>query len=234
MIRKTFLPSVTTLALAFGTTAALAAPIETYLGVAAKSPAGVVSAIDSFFATDDAKGYEVYLVASVFDGDDPATHFVVADYDSYEAYDKLVAKRPGSLAWANTMASFMSSADPVRDGMGVIRASYGEGWPERDNYVMVISIDVTDRSAYGKAFTKLAESEVGKQAPGITRLIENRSAGNASTHYVVMSAPTFASLNEHLDRLFTSDAYEDFNDDVKNIRTIVGSASYRKIKTWSK
>ena len=120
------------------------------------------------------------------------------------------------------------------NGFGVIRADYGEGWPERDNFVMVYSINVQDSAAYAKAFDKLAKTETGKKAPGITRLMENRSAGQAPTHYVVMSAPSFSSLNEYLDVMFASDDYKKFSGDVEDIRTVVGTATYRKVKAWEK
>lgn len=214
--------------------AALADPVETYIGVNARSPAGVVAAMDRFFATDEAKGSKVFLVRSMFDGDDPATHFLVSDYDSYKQYEEMIGKRIRSDAWGNAMAAVMASSDMVRNGFGIVRANYGTGWPERDNFVMVFSLDVKNAAAYAKAFDKLARSETGQKAPGITRLMENRSAGVAPSHYVVMSAPSFSALNEHLDMMFASDDYDDFNDDVKNIRTIVGTATYRKVRAWSK
>ncbi|UCG72411.1 MAG: hypothetical protein JSV45_14380 [Chromatiales bacterium] len=234
MDRKTLLASASLLALSLGSTAALADVMETYVGINARSPGDVVAAIDRFFSTDAAKGYKVFLVRSVFDGADPASHFLVSEYDSYAAYEDMVGKRYSSDAWGNAMGAVLAAGTPIRNGFGIIRADYGEGWPERDNFVMVYSINVTDSAAYAKAFDKLANSETGKKAPGITRLMENRSAGQAPTHYVVMSAPSFASLNEHLDMMFASDDYKKFSDDVEDIRTIVGTATYSKVKAWEK
>ncbi len=222
----------TLLALTFGTSAAFADPIETYIAFNVRSPAAVVGALDSLFNSEAGKGSKVFLVRAIFDGDDPATHFLVSDYDSFADYDKMTASRVRSGGWGNAMAAVNAAADPIRSGIGVIRADYGEGWPERDNYVMVYSLNVTNAAKYAKAFDKLANSDIGKQAPGVTRLMENRSAGAAPTHYVIMSAPTFAGLNEHLEAMFASKAYEDFSDDVSDIRTIVGTASYRKVKVW--
>lgn len=220
------------LAVALGSTAAVADPVETYIGLDAAAPSAVVSALDTLFASDAGKGSKVYLVRSIFDGEDPVTHFLVSEYGSFADYDKMTASRVRSSGWGDAMAAVNRHAEPIRSGIGIIRADYGSGWPDRDNFIMVFSLRVTDANTYAKALDKLANSDVGKQAPGITRLLENRSAGAAPSHYVVMSAPTFAALNEHLDAMFASDAYEDFNDDVSDIRDIVGTSSYRKVKVW--
>ena len=234
MNKKIALAIATLFAFLVSSIAAWADPVETYLGIKARNPAGVVAAMDNFFATNAAKGSKVYLVRAVFDGDDPATHVLVSDFDSYTGYEEMVGKRMRSEAWGDAMAAVMASSEVLRNGFGVIRANYGEGWPERDNFVMVFSVQVQDAQAYAKAFGKLAKSEVGQQAPGITRLMENRSAGAAPSHFVIMSAPSFSALNNHLDAMFASNAYEDFNDDVKKIRTVVGTATYRKVKAWTK
>ena len=234
MIRKSMLLFSSSLTLLFGGSAALADPFETFVGVVAKSPEGVVAAIDQFFATDEAEGYRVFLVESVFDGDRPATHFVVGEYDSFASYEALVERRENSLAWHQAVAAFTAATKPVANGIGITRAAYGEGWPDRDNFVAVFDVAVTDAAKYAKAFDKLANSDIGKKAPGITRLMETRYAPSGASHYVLMSGPSFAALNEHLDMMFASDEYDDFNDDVKNIRKVVGTALYRKVKAWSK
>lgn len=222
------------LALTFGSAAVVADPVETYIGFKVRSPSAVVGALDSLFNSEAGKGSKVFLVRAIFDGDDPATHFLVSEYDSFADYDKMTASRVRSGRWGNAMAAVNAAADPIRSGIGIVRADYGEGWPARDNFIMVFSLNVRDAAAYAKAFDKLANSETGKLAPGTTRLLENRSAGAAPTHYVVMSAPSFAALNEHLDTMFASKDYEKFNDDVEDIREVVGTASYRKVKAWSK
>ena len=232
MRKRITLSIASLLALTFGSAVVSADPVETYLGLDVSSPTAVVGALDSLMNSDAGKGSKVYLVRAIFDGDDPATHFLVSEYDSFADYDKMTASRVRSGAWGNAMAAVNAAADPVTSGIGIIRADYGEGWPDRDNFVMVYSLNVKDAGKYAKAFDKLANSDIGKQAPGITRLLENRSAGAAPSHYVVMSAPTFAALNEHLDAMFASKAYEDFSDDVSGIRTIVGTASYLKDKVW--
>lgn len=234
MGKKLKLSITSLLALTFSGGALAADPVETYIGFDVESPSAVVAALDGLFATEAARGSKLFLVRSLFDGDDPATHFLVSEYDSYADYDAMTAQKVRSGDWANAMRAIDNAGVPVRSGFGIIRANYGEGWPDRDNFIMVYSIDVKDAGAYAKALDKLANSEIGKKAPGITRLLENRSAGVAPTHFVVMSGPSFAALNEHLDAMFASKAYKDFNDDVEDIRTIVGTATYRKVKVWSK
>jgi hypothetical protein len=211
---------------------AQAGRFETYIGFTVESPAAVVAALDEFFQSEDSQGYTVHLVASVFDGEDPATHYIVAEYDDYASYEKLAARRPASLAWHQVVQSVLASATPVGNGMGIIRADYGEGWPEQD-YVAVIGLAVQDAKKYTKAFDKLSRSKTGGKAPGSTRLFENRGAGAAPSHYAVMSAPSFTALNEHLDRLFASDDYADFADEVEDIRSITSTAIYRKVGSWS-
>jgi hypothetical protein len=220
------------LALTLGSATAVADPVETYIGLNAAAPSAVVSALDTLFASDAGKGSKVYLVRSVFDGEDPVTHFLVSEYDNFADYDKMTASRVRSSGWGDAMAAVNRHAEPIRSGIGIIRADYGSGWPDRDNFIMVFSLKVADANKYAEALDELANSDIGKQAPGITRLLENRSAGAAPSHYVVMSAPTFAALNEHLDAMFASEAYADFNDEVSDIRDIVGTSSYRKVKVW--
>ena len=233
MLKKTLvIPAVLSLFVLQGTSA-LAGPFETYVGFTAKSDTGVVAAIDQFFTTDDSKGYDVFLVEAVMSGDNPATHFVVARYDDYAAYDDLVNQRPTSLAWQNLVQRYLASATPLANGMGIVVAEHGEGWPERDEYVTVFNLNVRDAGKYVTAFNEMLDSDTGKAAPGSTQLMSVRFAGAAPTHYVVMSAPSFAALNNYIDTMFASDDYADFIDEVEDIRDVVGTAIYRKVKTWS-
>jgi len=233
MLKKTLvIPAVLSLFVLQGTSA-LAGPFETYVGFTAKSDTGVVAAIDQFFTTDDSKGYDVFLVEAVMSGDNPATHFVVARYDDYAAYDDLVNQRPTSLAWQNLVQRYLASATPLANGMGIVVAEHGEGWPERDEYVTVFNLNVRDAGKYVTAFNEMLDSDTGKAAPGSTQLMSVRFAGAAPTHYVVMSAPSFAALNNYIDTMFASDDYADFIDEVEDIREVVGTAIYRKVKTWS-
>ncbi len=233
MHKKTIMIPAVLLLFVFHGTSALAGPFETYVGFTAKSDTGVVAAIDQFFTTSDSKGYDVFLVEAIMSGDNPATHFVVARYADYAAYDGLVGQRPTSLAWQNLVQGFLSSASPITDGMGIVVTEHGEGWPERDDYVTVFNLNVRDAEKYVKAFNEMLNSDTGKAAPGSTLLMSVRFAGASPTHYVVMSAPSFAALNNYLDTMFASDDYADFIDDVGDIREVVGTAIYRKVKTWS-
>ena len=233
MFKKTIVFPAVLLLFVFQGTSALAGPFEIYVGFIAKSDPGVVAAIDQFFTTDDSKGYDVFLVEAVMSGDNPATHFVVARYDDYAAYDDLVGQRPTSLAWQNLIQGFLSSASPTTDGMGIVVVEHGEGWPERDEYVTVFNLNVRDAGKYVTAFNEMLNSDTGKAAPGSTLLMSVRFAGAAPTHYVVMSAPSFAALNNYIDTMFASDDYADFIDEVEDIRDVVGTAIYRKVKTWS-
>lgn len=233
MKTKTILVPITLL-LIFRSASVLAGPFETFTGFTAQNPGAVVAGIDEFFASDDSQGYEVILVETMFAGDSPVTHFIVAEYDDYAAYEALTNKRADSLAWHRVVQSVLAAATPVAEGMGIMVADYGEGWPEQD-YVVVIDLSVTDAQRYLKAFEKLLKTDASQKAPGITRLMALRGAGaTEASHYVVMSGPTFAALNDYLDMLFSSDDYADFVDDVADIRSIVGTSIYKKVKAWSK
>lgn len=233
MKTKTILFPITLL-LMFRSAGVLAGPFETFNGFSAQNPGAVVAAIDEFFASDDSQGYEVILVESLFAGDSPVSHYIVAEYEDYAAYEALVNKRADSLAWHRVVQSVLAAATPIAEGMGIMVADYGEGWPEQD-FVVVIDLSVKDAQRYAKAFDKLSKTDMSQKAPGVTRLMALRGGGaSEATHYVVMSGPTFAALNDHLDTLFASDDYADFVDDVEDIRSIVGTSIYKKVKAWSK
>jgi hypothetical protein len=105
--------------------------------------------------------------------------------------------------------------------------------PNEGSYIYGLGIQVSRgaNATYTEAFNELMNSELGKQAPGMIRLLTVR-AGADDTYGVLFSASTFAALNEYLDTFGESKSYENFLSKAGEISTVSGPSIYKVIKMW--
>ena len=153
--------------------------------------------------------------------------FEADDYESLDAWNQRVLTVPEA-ALIIERAEDLSVCE--NDGLLVERASWGDRDAEWSHNA-VFPVTTSDAGAYMEALDDLITSETGQSSPGATILYERR-AGAPSTHYVVALAPSFAALNNYLDLLFQSDDFEDYLDEVAEIRTVGTPTQSVRYRTW--
>lgn len=172
----------------------------------------------------------VTLLQNSFNGPSTQTHTVLLefpDYESLQAWGGRIAQSP-----AVQLNFERSSHNQECNTQGIVveRAS----WGDRDadwGYNAVFPVTTSDADAYVAALGDLFTSETGENMPGATILYESR-AGGANTHVVVALAPDFAALNNYLDTFYQSDEFEDFSDEVSEIRSVGVRTQSRRVRTW--
>lgn len=205
-----------------------AASVESVYGFDVSNPQAFVAAIDKLFESDDMKGHKVTVWASSYNGDNPSTHVLTANFDSYQAYQEGTARRLSSPDWLKYVLAVRDTAELTGESFFIERLQEGGDWRQHGAaaaYIMTVS----DAATYAKAFRKLVD-DAGH--PGSIRLMEVRAGGSGITHVVLISAPDFASLNTYLDELLSGDAYKSFVKSVGSIRKINTVNMYTRVKSW--
>ena len=172
----------------------------------------------------------VTLIQNTFNGPSNQTHTVLVehpDYESLQGWDQRIGQTPAAQL---VFAQSSDNQDCNYQGLAIERGSWGDRNAEW-GYNAVFPVTTSDAEAYTAAFGDLLTSATGENAPGATVLYETR-AGGTNTHVVALLAPDFATLNNYLDTLFASDDFEDFIDEVAEIRSIGMRSQARRVRTW--
>ena len=172
----------------------------------------------------------VTLVQNTINGPSDQTHTVLVehpDYEGYQAWSERLGQTPAAQL---IFAGSEHNQECGNQGLSIEIASWGDRDAEW-GYNAVFPITTSDADAYAAALADLSTSDTGENAPGATILYESR-AGSTSTHVVALLAPDFATLNNYLDTLFESDDFEDFIDEVAEIRSLGLRTQNRRVRTW--
>ncbi len=207
---------------------ASAEPLEAVYSFDVRNSAVMIKALDSIMASPDTKGRKAALWAVEFDGNNPRSHVLVTEYDGYEAYESMSAKRRGSPDWLRYLLTTRDAADLTANIFLIQRYVRGGGWRNHGALAAYI-MTITDPVSYRAEFAKLFDSV---DNPGSVRLMEVRAGGGGVTHVALITAPSFAGLNNYFDKLLASDAYLAFARTVRPYRSILTVEMYRRIKTW--
>jgi hypothetical protein len=227
---KKLMLSTVVAAAAFWGGMAKAGPIEAVYGLQVSDPAAMVSALDTLFQADAMKGNKATLWTAVFAGTRPATHVVVATFDSWQAMDEANGRRLNSDAWRQ----FTKTASTISERKATVLLSQLGAWGEggdKHGAGAAFNMTVSDPARYAAALEKLTK---GYGPKGMTRLMAVRAGGEGVTHIVLVTAPTMAELNTYLDGLFASDAYKTFSGEVGDIRKLQTVNMYQRVKTWTR
>ena len=208
------------------------AQIVTYLGCQVEDTGEFVQAVSDFYdAMAGGPRPTITLLDNTWNGPGDQTHTIVTEHDSYaslEAWDRRIGDTSAAMLVIERAGDNVSCPN---DGLLIERGAWGDSSAEW-NYSAVYPLIVTDAAAYADAFGELAESDTGQAAPGAMTLYQRRAGGANATHIVVVTAPSLASLNDYIETLFGSEDYEDFADDVEDIRTLLPPDQSRRIGTW--
>jgi hypothetical protein len=208
------------------------AQVEQVISFVVTDDATFVESLNSWFASKDSDyGQKSILVSVVANGSDPATHYLVLNYPKYANYqasmDGIV--KSDNFARLERYASKIATSN----GESVYVLVVDNGKAENDgDFQYVISVNVTGSdSEFIAAYKELMNSAIGKKAPGIFKLVENRAGGD-SDYLSILSAPSFASLNEYLDSYSGNKDWENFLSKVGSFSTATGSSFLRVVKVW--
>jgi hypothetical protein len=192
-----------------------------------------IEALDGWFTSPDSKGSrEAILLETFVNGDGTSTHTVVIDFPDYANQQSVMQRIPSSKDFDKYQRRVNTVATGGWEGMYLRGINNGKSYKEGD-YIWVASIQVSrgENKVYTKAYEEMLGSKIGKQAPGLMRLMSVR-AGSSNSHVAIFSAPTFVTLNEYLDSLSNSEEYEIFISKVKAISVLTDSSIYRVVKIW--
>ena len=145
---------------------------------------------------------------------------------------KLIDRNSTSADFARYLTIENAVSSDASESLYLHATDNGKSWKEGD-YLYVININVTagQGPAYIAAVKDLINSNMGKKAPGLLRLVASRAGGDTS-HAILISAPSFVSLNKYLDSFAGEPATDAFISKVKDISTVAGTSIYRVVKMW--
>jgi hypothetical protein len=173
------------------------------------------------------KGRKLTLYAQEF-GDLSASHLVVEDFDSYDEYMDSTAKRLASPGWARYALD--SEVFQYYRGSSLVRVVDDHGAKRRSaGYLAAYLLNVTDAATFRAAVADLNRA-VGN--PGVLRLVAFRSGNMGVTHALLVGGSDFKAVNEHLDKVFASEAFAGFTTKVDPIRKLVSVQMYRRVGAW--
>lgn len=182
----------------------------------------VAAAFEKFFTSETGKKMPyVSLSENLFSSStDKFSHTLLFATDSKAAFGEMYSGHLNSSADFNLLGMTLDvSINPVASYLG---RSMVMG-PDTDNpYSTVYELSITDAEAYAAAFSKFRTAilaETGDEM-GLDLHTFLSGAEQGATHVAVASAPNFKDLLDFTEITFSSQAYKDFNEAVKDIREI--------------
>ena len=207
---------------------AIADPVERYVSLDVHNPRAFVTALDKFRESGVMDGTTASLWSATFDGSSPTSHVLAISYDDYAEMQKIDERVRPSREWSEYLDAIEGTNDVTAISMGVQRIARGSGW-HKHGAGMLFNMTVRNAAIYAAEFTKLVDAT---DNPGSIRLIEIRAGGEGATHFALITAPDFTTLNNYVDELFSSDAYKAFARNVGEIRRINTTSIYRRVMAW--
>ena len=193
----------------------------------------LVESLDAWFSCDDSDyGQTAGLVSVVINGSDPSTHYLVLNYPDYASFQAANEGVGKSDEFAKLERRVSGIATSSGETMYLHVTNNGKSGKAGD-YLYVVSVDISGKdSEYIAAFNELMNSAIGKKAPGEFKMVATRAGGD-SDYLVIISAPSFAALNEYLDS-YTDDNkdWQNFLSKVEGISVPTSSNFLRTVKIW--
>lgn len=206
----------------------------------ATSPANapkLVAAIDEWMAAGG-KDYpgQVTLNFNEADGNDPATHTIIATFPSVaemEAYNQKVQSDEQLTAqWGKLMKVFTDNVTPVQTTRGSFVKNWGEIDPA-DSVWMHHMLSTTDAAAVVSAFDRWMNSATGKKSPAQVHLSSVVAGGmGAPTHVVSVGFASQAEAEQWQESLAGNADYQTFLESVQEVAEYHGANLAIRVKTW--
>jgi hypothetical protein len=206
----------------------------------ATSPANapkLVAAIDAWMAAGG-KEYpgQVTLNFNEADGNDPATHTIIATFPSVaamEAYNnKVQSNEKMSAEWAKLMKVFSDNVTPVQTTRGNFVKNWGEIDPA-DSVWMHHMVTASDAAAVVAAFDRWMNSPTGKKSPAQVHLSNVVAGGMGSpSHVVSIGYASQAEAETWQESLAGNQDYQTFLAAVGQVSEYHGANLAIRVKTW--
>ena len=203
--------------------------------IVASDPAGVVAAMDKFSESQAAQAApgNVTLHQYLVNGENPATHAFVVTYPSAEAMDATNARNAISQDWA----TFLTELNMVSQQAGTMMfRSLGLNTGDPDSITSPnaagnwIFMNVSDPETYAEAWQELVAD--GNDLPITSTLIEVVADGTGGiTHALIQSSNSMATMLNNPAQ--ANRGWDDFIDEVEDIRTIENRVMTVSLKQWS-
>lgn len=212
--------------------ATLLAEINQYAEVIVSDAMSYEKSLDDWMRSSDARqaGHRLTLMSVIANGSSPATHVVVAQVADYSGIDRLLIAGQ-SKDWRTLRMATASICKADTEGHAVVLASSGSASWEEGDVIGVLAMRLEDEAAYEASFTELLASPLGKQAPGMLRLMRTMEGG-AVSHYVLVSGRSFDAVNRYFDAMKASADYARFQSAVRGNTEVIGIRYIRVERVW--
>lgn len=206
--------------------------VEQVLAFVVTDEATMVESLDAWFSSKDSDfGQTSFLLSTIANGSDPTTHYLVLIYPGYANYQAAMdgVVESGDFSRLESRISRIATLSSE----SLYTTVFDNGKSEKQGeFIYTVNINVNGPGLeYAKAVKELMNSDIGKKAPGIFKL-DTGLSGTESSHLAILSAPSFAALNEYLDSYTGNKDWTNFQTKVDKISTPVGSGFLRIVRRW--
>ncbi|MBD62699.1 MAG: hypothetical protein CMD68_01295 [Gammaproteobacteria bacterium] len=213
--------------------------VHNALSIYTDKPISTIGQIKAMFEGPLGKymGKQVYVYQNLIDGNDPATHLIINEYEDYDAYQKAIdattGKDPEAGFWWYVTLNELSFK-PIMNGQDLILASNNrENW-EKNIYFMAIGLNVSDSKRYKDAWVKMSEKTKNFIPNGSSWLSQSYGGSSPVTHNVLLGANSYSDLMEGLNKIYASEAFEEFVKEARPVSKVISRVSSKRIATFNK
>lgn len=209
-------------------------PFYAFYHLQVANPAGVVAAMDKFWASDCGKQYpaDVGLSQEVFNGSYTSTHFIINTFQSIEDQAKaaeIMRSCPDSLVFLQELSV---SAQPVTEYMGPAPVDENDWGQDTAFSKFDIIVEPQDQAAYAAAYMKMMKTvgqDIALRSYGLGAVFFGR---DQFTHWIWTGGRTQAELGAISEQLLAHPAYAAFNEEVGDLRTVVNTSQVQTLKVY--
>lgn len=208
------------------------AQVEQVISYVVTDETTMVEALDTWYATRDSRfGQTATLMATVANGTEPTTHYLVINYPDYASYQAAQEGVVKSAEFSRLQRRASMVATERGDALYARLLSNGRTEKAGD-YSYTVSVDVTGpQREYVAASGELMRSGIGKRCPGAMKFLAGR-AGTDSSHLTVISAPSLTALIAYLDAYENDADWANFLTKVQKFSAPSGTGFLRVVKVW--
>ena len=195
------------------------------------NPLTFIQAMDNLnaSASGQANNPQVFLRASVANGEMESTHNIAVVYDSFSSMDVNRTRNSTSLDWAKFLSIVNDISTPVAEyvfSSTGIDSGNASVVTSANPYILFIQLQVADPMAYAEASRTLMSSGNNNI---YAHLYQIRGGGpNGPSHVLTQTAN---SLDDLLG-VEPNPGFEEFLQEVSGIRTVLGTGVYQQIMAW--
>tara|TARA_B100000242_G_scaffold107075_1_gene74273 strand:+ start:877 stop:1602 length:726 start_codon:yes stop_codon:yes gene_type:complete len=208
-------------------------PFFGFFGIKTQNPVGVIQASDQL-TKDCPSDTVVRIMAENLNGDDDTTHTYVVFYENNAAYVKWSNQVQTCPGWGKYFQSMSSISEQTNQALGF--PVVGGGDVMKDQVFTVFLLNVTDPSAYVKAYTELMEEQTANgQCPsswGVASFGPGTNPEKYGTHMAYCGYPDLATAMESVNNPAPNKAYAKFLTRADNFRSLVRLNMTSVVKTY--